>query len=694
MRFARRLPGTLPLDPSARAAASIFLLPCAVASFVLVWVAMEGVAESEPAASPDTAAAHGVGVDEKEAEGETPDAATSTSDVIEDDSVPDDALGGEVIVVTGTRTETPLSASPVITEVVRRDQIEASGAENVADALRLRPGLWIDRGISGTGVSMQGLSPEYVLILVDGQRQIGRTDGVLDLERFGLADVEQIEVVRGPSSALYGSDALGGVINIIRRDPSEPEAEAQARLDSESASELRGRVAGGRGGWIGSLAGEWRHGPAYDHTPATPDTTISQYDDRQIAGTVGHRRGEWLRLDASADYLQRDLRGVSGGTSGPGIYDRRNLIESASSRVAVRLSGDRTIARLSVGASLYRDQFVNDQRNASAMDQDQETREYLVEVTGQVERRLGDRHRLTGGGEVLHELLDTVRLVDGDADRSRVSAYLQDEWRLGSSYQVLLMPAARVDHDTQFGTHATPRVAARWDITDEVVTRASVGFGFRAPGFKELYLDFENPGVGYVVTGNPDLDPETSQSAQLGAEWRASEHVSLGVSAYWNEIDDLITSVTVPPAEDGTLRFTYGNIGEARTRGGEATVGLRFGHLGLDLGYAFTDARDLVADRDLQNIPRHRASAGARWRDTDRGIDASVDGTVTSERPIYSGEMVTDVDGRFDLRARVARTFEKRYALFVGADNLLDGGDATFDPIPPRTFYVGFAARR
>jgi outer membrane receptor protein involved in Fe transport len=88
----------------------------------------------------------------------------------------------------------------------------------VSEALALRPGLWIDRGVAGTtGITLQGLGPRYSLILIDGARQIGRTDGYLDLDRFGVADIEQIEIVRGPSSALYGADALGGVVNLITR---------------------------------------------------------------------------------------------------------------------------------------------------------------------------------------------------------------------------------------------------------------------------------------------------------------------------------------------------------------------------------------------------------------------------------------------------------------------------------------------
>jgi outer membrane receptor for ferrienterochelin and colicins len=695
MRFARRRPA-LPLDLArARVAASPFLSPCAVVTFVLVWVAMADVAESEPAASPDVTAAHGAEIfpEPDAGEGEPP----VVSRVDEAASGDQDALG-EVIVVTGTRSETPLDSSPVATEVVRRDQIEASGAETLAEALSFKPGLWIDRGVGGTGVTMQGLGSEYVLVLVDGQRQIGRVDGTVDLDRMGVGEVEQVEIVRGPSSALYGSDALGGVINVIRRDPSEPEAEVMARTDSEESRDLRGRVAGRRGDLLGSLAGEWREGPSFDRSPGDPSTTISAYEDWRVAGSAGLRRGEWLEVDAHSEYLRRDLRGATAQPAG-GIFDRRNLIEGASGRLSAVLSGDRTVARFSAGVGLHRDQFVNDQRNSGAMDQDEETNERLVEATAQVERALFERHRVTAGAEVMYEVLESDRLVDGDGDRSRISAYAQDEWRIGERYQLLVMPAARVDHDSQFGTHATPRLAARYDVTDHVITRGSLGFGFRAPGFKELYLRFENPGVGYVVDGNRDLDPETSWSAQGGAEWRARRWLYLGASGFYNDIDNLITAVTKDEGGVGApIVFSYDNIGRARTMGGELTVALRRGRLGIEAGYAYTAARDMTKERRLGGVPSQRAMVGVRWRDPGEGFEASTEAAVTGGRPFYMNTtddqdaFLTDV--RTDVRARVAKTFAKRLTCFLGVDNILDAGDETYDPIAPRTIYVGVIARQ
>jgi outer membrane receptor for ferrienterochelin and colicins len=611
-----------------------------------------------------------------------------------DDSTPA-ATAGEVIVVTGTRSELPLSASPVITEVIDRKRLEESGVQTITEALALRPGLWIDRGVAGTtGVTIQGLGPQYSLVLVDGARQIGRTDGYLDLDRFGIADVEQIEIVRGPSSALYGADALGGVVNVITRKPGDGLAiDATGRLDGRLASDARARLSLGSGELAAALSGELRQGPAVRRGDSDA-TTLDGYDDRHAAARLTDRASERWQLDGSVDYLYRDLRGVDAGASGA-VFDRQNLVETAAARAAAQYAGDTTAIRLSADASLYRDQYLHDQRRSDALDSYEVTDESLVEGSGQLAHQLGD-HRVTGGGELLRETLDSDRLSAAGA-RTRGAMFVQDEWRVGRDDQLLVVPAARIDLDSQFGSHATPRLAARWQASSTLVLRGSVGMGYRAPSFKELLLHFENPSVGYVVDGNPELQPETSRSAQGGVDWQARPWLWLSASGFYNALHDLIYAVTEPDDGSGTLRFSYANIGRARTAGVEAYAMLTRGRAGLELGYALTRARDLDADRALEAVPAQRFTTAVRWRDRAEGLDAFAAAVITGHRPLYLSEdpqMATLIARRFELRARIAKRFPGGLGGFLGVDNLLDAGDASFDPTPPRTFYAGFELHR
>lgn len=609
-----------------------------------------------------------------------------------DDELAAAATAGEVIVVTGTRSETPLAASPVVTEVIDRKRLEESGVQTVSEALTLRPGLWIDRGIAGTtGITIQGLGPQYSLILVDGARQIGRTEGYLDLDRFGITDIEQIEIVRGPSSALYGADALGGVVNIITRRPKDGFAlDAAGQIDGRLATDTRARLAVGRGGLAAALSGEYRQGPAVRRADEIADgTTLDSYADRHVTGRATDQRGEHWRFDGSADYLYRDLRGVDATGTGA-VFDRRNLVETATGQATAQYADDVTAVRLTADASLYRDQYLYDQRLSDALDDYQETDESLVEGSAQVARQLG-QHRALAGVELLRETLDTQRL-SAPGSRTRGALYGQDEWRLGRGDQLMVVPAARLDLDSQFGTHVTPRLAARWQPTSQLVLRGSVGLGYRAPDFKELLLHFANPGVGYVVDGNPDLGPETSRSVQAGVEWQARPWLWLSANGFYNGLHDLISVVTKPEDGSGMLRFGYDNIGRARTAGVETYAMVTRGRAGLELGYALTRARDLDADRALEGIPPQRFTATLRWRDPSEGFDAFAAVVLTGHRPFYLSDdpqRATLSERRVEIRARVAKRFPGGFGGFLGVDNLLDAGDATLDRLAPRTFYAG-----
>jgi outer membrane receptor for ferrienterochelin and colicins len=621
--------------------------------------------------------------------GETAPAVTPPSPT--DEELLTGLVDEEIIVVTGTRQETPRIASPVTTEVIDRQRLTESGSQTVAEALAMRPGLWLERGVAGTnGLTMQGLGPQYSLVLVDGARQIGRTDGVIDLDRFAVEDLEQIEIVRGPSSVLYGSDALGGVVNLVTRTPKDGIAvDALARVDGRLGYETRGRIAGGKNGYSGTLTGTWRESPAIrrDDDPATEATTIDAYEDGHLTGRVMHRRGEEWRFDAGADYARRDLRGVQENATGA-TFDRRNLVETASTMIGARYNGEKTAFRIEADGSRYRDQFVNDQRMSNALDQYQLTDESLLEARAQIARIFG-RHRALAGGEVLREALASDRLST-PGDRVRAAVYVQDEWRMGD--RVAIVPAARLDVDTQFGTNATPRLAARAQLTEGAVVRGSVGMGYRAPSFKEMLLLFSNPGAGYVVEGNPDLSPEKSVSVQLGGEWQATSWLWLGADAYVNRLRDMVSVVTLDNGTSDMLRFGYDNIGRARTMGAEAFAMAVRGRAGLELGYAFTRTRDLDAERALEGVPQHRLTATLRWRDKQDGFEAFATGVLTGHRPFYIDEDPQDATltaRRVEVRARISKRFRGGLGGFIGVDNLLNAGDAVLDRLPPRTLYAG-----
>jgi outer membrane receptor for ferrienterochelin and colicins len=623
-----------------------------------------------------------------------------------DGETQDEEQKGEVIVI-DSRSEKPLGAAVGAVDVVDREAIRARGARTVADALRGRIGLEVVPGLRGTSVRAQGLDPSYVLILIDGLPAIGRVDGALDVDRLSVDAVERIEVMKGPSSALYGSDALGGVINIVTRDVDRPlSAEGNAVIGSRDRIDGDLTAAGRRtlGSWrLSSRAAlGMRRSDGYDLDPSTAGTEGSAERSGDGALRVTASRGPW-RFAAGGDYLRQDLRGVDESASGA-TYDRRTLSETGAGTASASFQRASTRLSATLRHSVFHDQFLLDLQDGGSLDMYELTDERLTSAALLGTTLAGPDHLVTAGLDGSAEGLSAERL-DHDGSRERLGVYAQDEWMVVGRPQIILVPGARLDLDTQFGAHGTPKLAARWDVTDRVIARASAGFGYRAPDFRQLLLRFDNPGVGYRVIGNPDLDPETSVGETLSLDVEPIDHLSLAAQGYWNEIDDLITIEPADPdVPSDVMLYQYVNVASARTRGVDLQARAQLGRrLSATIGYTLADTLDRSSGHELSDRARHRGSFELRAQPLDR-LTVAAHGELVGRRFFFvagdSGDQqgpdaepppdVRQVADRYAwIGARAEVSIGDNLSLFTGVDNITDAGDSQYLPVTPRAFYAG-----
>lgn len=604
-------------------------------------------------------------------------------------------------VVTASRTEQRRSEAATPIDVITRAEIERTGARDLAEVLALHPAVQIERSFAGAGVYVQGLEPQHVLVLIDGQRMIGRVNGVIDLSRIPVERIEQVEISRGASSVLYGSDALGGVINIITRTSKRRiEGSAQAQYGTFNALDLRG--SGGMSfKWASlTLTSGWHRRDAYRLNPDSLATSGGAFDEQQVSARLDLRPGQRFRMSAQAAYLRRRMDGVDQYGSGA-VVDRTNLTETIDASLSPELRLGRVQLRMVLQYSHFRDQYLLDQRRGTQLDSYQETREHLARGDLQIDVSLPRNNLLTLGGEFLYERLYTPRLETGEGDRRRGAVFAQDQWKIVKSLGLSVVPALRFDADSQFGTNVAPKLAVRFAPHPAITMRASYGAGFRAPLFKELLLLFENSGAGYVVQGNLELRPETSHSVNLGVESSPRPWVTLSGNFYRNDLRNLIQPLLVQAASSsGPQRFSYGNIAEAYTQGVELSVKLRQSdQVQLELGYTLTDAQDVQQGRELEGRPRHRGNLALTLRHPDSGIDFMTRLAFVGTRPYYTDDDGDGVSERSDTPAyvlwdaRLELAFTRSLTAFLAGQNLLDAGDARFLPIPPRSLFVGISAR-
>lgn len=591
------------------------------------------------------------------------------------------------MVVTGARTPVELSESIVPVTLISREDLDKTGASNVADALQQSAGIKISPASGHSPrIEMQGFDSEHVLILVNGQRLNGRVNGAIDLRRINTANIEQVEIVQGPSSALYGSDALGGVVNIITSEEIFTTS-ARTRVDSLGSAELAIQ-SGLQVNDAVSISGSVIVGHTASYDLDRDQTGNNGPETDRIAFDLNAKwKLENLSIHAAASHQYQD-RLFESSTTGGGEVDIINQIEE--SRISLRPStefGDLVIEG-QLSYARYYDQYVQDVHSTTDGDADEQTTDELITAGVQTSFPAGERHDLTVGVENQYESLSSERLSE-DSHRSRTGVYFQDRISdfLVDDLQVAI--GARHDGDTQFGGKATPKINLSYSLNSQLQLLAGAGNGYRAPDFKQLYLLFTNASAGYVVEGNPELVPEETESVNIGLGYEANRW-DIKTNAYYHDVENLIETVEV--AADTGRRFSYQNVSSAQIIGIDSRLNLLVNdYLDVSVFYNYLDSENKETGGPLSGRAEHRGGVSMSW-ETDNDYSLSGDLSRTGKRVFTStlgqpGEGNGNADGYTQFSLQLAHQgVTWRWAL--GGKNLLDEGDTELLTLEPRRFYI------
>ncbi|MEO7149469.1 MAG: TonB-dependent receptor [Rhodanobacteraceae bacterium] len=546
-----------------------------------------------------------------------------------------------VIVVTATRQAQTVDASLADVSVITRADIDASGAPDLSDLLRAQAGIDLARsGGAGeqTALFLRGTNSNHVLVLVDGVRIASTGTGGVDFSQLPLDAIERIEIVRGPRAAYWGSDAIGGVIQIFTRRLNGPRAAVRyGSYEDASASAGIGDW-NERGGYSVQVGA--RHVRGF--SAQNPEGFSYNPDDDGLRDRNLAARGE-LKLGAqtlSASALYNDsVNEFDQGTS--------HTIEQD---LGTALAGDvsaRWYQRFSLGSA--RDDLATPDF-FSAFRSRRQSATWLNIFT------LSPNQSLTAGLEHVHERgenLDTAAQADvfaasrdNDALFAGWNGYLHAfDWEL----------AARHDQNSVFGGAITGSGAVGWRLAPTLRFTASFGQGFRAPSLNEQY----SPGDGGLFAGNPGLHPERSDSAELGAEWTPRDAFSLRLAAYHTRIDNLIDFT-------GPL-FRAENTARARIDGVELETHWQRGGWTFAGNATWQDARDPTTGQRLLRRASRKGDALLSRR-LDARVEAGVELYAEGPRPEFGGPL----PGYALLNARLNITLSSAWQLHLRAENLAD----------------------
>ena len=539
------------------------------------------------------------------------------------------------VTVTASGHAQQLEDAPASISVITREQIEQRYYKDATDALRDIPGVIITGGGSGdrgNDIVIRGMPSQYTLILVDGKpvsTRETRPNGSAGFEQDWLPplqSIERIEVVRGPMSTLYGSDAIGGVINVITRKVAE-EWGGAVQLDTIIQDDSRsGDIQQGNFSLSGPLLADTLGLQVYGRAS-------SRQEDRFVDG---FEEKNLKNLNARLSFTPTDNQDFT-LEAGQTKQDRRSLIGYSAPATGCRggcTDSDNEYTREVLALShTGRWDFGTTDSYVQREEAENLTREMKVTNTSAktaLVTPLGDHLLTVGANFEKEELSDrTSNQISNrtDVDASKWALFAEDEWMLPGNVSVT--GGVRLDDDENYGSHVSPRLYGVWGMAPRWTLKGGVSTGFRSPSLREITPDWGQVSRGGDVYGNPDLEPETSVNKELGLYFNAGRDLQANVTVFHNDFKDKITRIACPPSvcpggpnqfgSDPTYRV---NVDEAVTRGVEAAVSTTLARtVDLTLSYTYTDSEQQSGEYEgepLNQVPKHLASLQADWRVTSR----------------------------------------------------------------------------
>lgn len=652
------------------------------------------------------------------------------------------------VVITATRTERKLGNIAVPVSIVTSKNIQQAASLRLNDILNEQAGLFLTSGF-GTGVQMQGLNPDYTLILINGEPLIGRTAGVLDLNRITVGNIQKIEIVKGPSSSLYGSEAMAGVINIITKQPINHQLSAGIRYGTYNTLDANVTTATKFNKLLVQIFSNYYSTDGYSIRPNSVERTVAPIKRYTHQIQLNYPFSNKTKLSILGRYNYENITNkiavtntgsttYSDGIEKHNDYNINPIIThqfNSKTKSALRLYHSRFKSTQDLSTNTpnaYNDYFLQD----------------FYRAENQTDYQINDKNALTIGTGYIVENVRSSRYDNKDNTKQSNVAYgfVQNEFK--PSEKLNLIAGLRYDKNSIYASAFSPKLAIHYKSSKKISLNASIGRGFKAPDFRQLYLNFTNTAAGsYSVFGALEaqtqiaqldklgqiqsyendyyklaaLQPEFSTGINIGSKYLISTTTFLDVNIFRNDIENLIDSRLVANYKNGAQIFSYLNVKNAYTQGIELNLTHKINtSITITSGYQYLETADkdqidaikkgTVFTKDangaarkmnlneyfgLPNRSKHMANLKFLYEKNDFFINT---------RAIYRSKWaVSDKDGNglynnndefaqgfVQLNCSIGKQFNQ-IAVQTGCDNILNYTDVNNLPnLPGRTYYISF----
>jgi outer membrane receptor for ferrienterochelin and colicins len=635
----------------------------------------------------------------------------------------------EVMVVTGTRTERVLSSLPLPMTIITSETIAKSGVTRLNEILNEQTGIILIPDQSGfEGIQMQGLDAAYTMILIDGVPLVGRTSGVLDLSRVSVGNIERIEVVKGASSALYGSEAMGGVINVITKKPKKDmfSGSLSYRYATFNTNDINTNILWKKKKFSANLFTNFYSSDGYDLDKTTPLKNVERFYNSTFQPKLYYDFSENMKLIISNRFYNQKMNNAS-------IIENENYKGDAkenewNSQIKVEHKWTpKLYAEYELYATNYKnDSFLNNPDNVLY------EKAYYNQWLFRPEVRTTfsiNNDKLTAGTGLNYETLGRT-YFDKNVKFNSQYVFVQYDYNPNEKWNILA--GFRYDNHSEYASQLSPKLAVNYKFNTHFSLKGSVGYGYKAPDFRQLFFDFTNPQVGYTVLGynvaeerlnqfeeqgqllsrtagipfDKPLEAESAVNFNFGTFYKKGK-LKLEVNAFYNSISNLIDTRVVAQKKNGQNIFSYFNISEVFTYGAEFNSTYDFTkQFTVSVGYQYLIAKDksvtdnfeeyqYIRNSQLQTVKinksdyfglfnRSKHTANIKFLYTIPKIETDISLRVfyRSKYGMFdtNGNQVLDkydtfVKDYFITNLSISKQIQEKVTLQAGANNLLDFTD-------------------
>jgi len=631
------------------------------------------------------------------------------------------------VIVTATRTVRQLSSLPLPVTLISKKQIQRTGVTRLNEILNEQTGIVMtpDATIGGgEGVQIQGIASDYVLVLIDGVPVVGRSSGNLDLSRFAIGNIKQIEVVKGPSSSLFGSEALGGVINIITEKPTSENITGQLSHRAATFNNQNSNVSMSqrRDKFGYSFFADRLSTDGYDLATGDDAQTVNPFFNYTFNGRLFFDASEKLKIFASGRYFSQEFDVMP------------NTSEERDANAHLRIDHNPS-EKTNWQYEFYYTSYITDEKILDPINNDvlmaNDFNQQLIRPEVRYNHSFSENNTLTLGGGYNFETLDRSLFAEQVTFDSQ---YLFAQYDFKPLEKLNIIAGARFDNHSVYNSQLSPKLSARYNFNESFAVKASVGSGFKAPDFRQLYLDFTNAaGGGYSVFGKEveaagiqrlldndeianlvvdqnilgqRLNAESSIGYNFGFSYKKGK-LSSDINLFRNDFDNLIDIQILASRTNGQNVFGYINRESVYTQGVEFDLKYRlFENLDFSAGYQLLYAFDkdkeaaleagTVFGRDpetletirltrsdyfgLENRSRHTVNFKVFYEIPQWDANANLRVVYRSRFGLTdrNGNDLLDnldnsfVDGYALVNLALGKNFYKNYQVQFGVNNLLD----------------------